>query len=172
MDTSTLQVRTAQVALAATVLAAGALAAACSSSGNGGAVEAAFISRANAVCQPAVSQREAETMPVPSFDPTNPPASELPAIGAYFASPSPTAVAAQLVALGSPKKDATDWQRLMTLINSVASNAQAQVAAAKRSDVAGFVATVHTAQSLSHRVDSVGKKVGFSSNSACAKVFG
>jgi hypothetical protein len=111
-------------------------------------------------------------MPFPSFDPTNPPATELPAIGAYFGTPSPGAVAAQLAALGSPRNNAGEWRQLMELINSVASNSQAQVGAAYRSDVAGFVATERTAQSLSRKVDALGKKVGFTESSACAKVFG
>ena len=149
------------------------MAAACSSSGqSGGAVESTFIARANAVCQVAVTQRESKPMPFASFDPTNPPAAELPAIGAYFGSPSPNAVAADLTALGPPKQNAAEWQQLLKLIDSVASNSQTQVAAAYRSDVAGFVATEKTAQSLSRKVDALGKKVGFTDSSACAKVFG
>lgn len=147
------------------------LATACSSSG-AAAVDRGFVSRADAICQPAVAQRQAHPFPVASFDPAHPAVSALPAVGRYLAADPPGPVLSGLTALQPPKHGAKEWRHLLTVLGKVVANADSQVAAARAADAPAFVSTVQQAKRLSSDVDATGRALGFSSSSACTKVFG
>jgi hypothetical protein len=159
------------VLTAATALSA----AACGSSkhtataGKGGS----FVSKANAICAKAVAKHDGHPFPVLNFDPLHPSARDLPAVGRYFAQyGDAAATTARLDALAAPARHHADWERLRALIDEAAANAQRQIAAAERSDIAGFEQTVTTARSLAKQINEIGPTLGFTSSSACAKLFG
>ena len=147
--------------------------AACSSSKSAADVDTAFIAKANTICADAVAQHNGAAFPVADFDPLHPKAADLPAIGAYFARyGKAAATAARLDALGPPTERQAAWTRLRAVVDHVAENAQRQIDAARKSDVAGFEQTVRIARSLSARIEQLAPVVGFSPSSPCRKVFG
>jgi hypothetical protein len=147
--------------------------AACGSSRHTATVDSSFISKANAICAKAVVEHDGHPFPLPNFNPLHPSARDLPAVGRYFAQYGDArATTARLDALAVPAKHHADWEKLRALINQAAANAQRQIAVAERSDVTGFEQTVTSARSLAKQIDEIGPKLGFTSSSACSKLFG
>lgn len=157
------------VLMAATALPA----VACSSSKHPATADSSFVSAANAICAKAVAKHDGHPFPLPDFNPLHPRSQDLPAVGRYLAHfGGASATAARLDALSAPAKYHADWKKLRALIDQAAANAQRQIAAAKKSDVTGFEQTVTTARSLAKQINQIGPKLGFTSSSACSKVFG
>jgi hypothetical protein len=148
--------------------------AACSSSGKSNpTVDSAFVAKANAICAVAVARQSGHALPVANFDPLHAKAQDLPAVGKYFATYGGVAMtASQLDKLAPPTKQKNEWTTLLGLVDQDGVNADRQIAVADRSDVAEFEKTVTTARSLAERIDQIGPKVGFKSDSPCRKVFG
>lgn len=147
--------------------------AACGSSTHPATAGSSLVSTANAICAVAVAKHDGHPFPIPNFNPLHPRVQDLPAVGRYFARyGDASATAARLDALPAPPQRHADWQKLRTLIDQATANAQRQIAAAKRSDVTGFEQTVAIARSLAKQINQVGTKLGFTSSSACSKVFG
>lgn len=147
--------------------------AACGSSKHTATADSGFVSAANAICAQAVAKHDGHPFPLPNFDPLHPRARDLPAVGRYFAHyGDASATAARLDALSAPAGHHADWEKLRALIDQAAANAQRQIAAAQSSDVTGFEQTVTTARSLAKQINQTGPKLGFTSSSACSKVFG
>jgi hypothetical protein len=149
-------------------------AAACGSSKHPAmAGSSSFVAAANAICAKAVAEHDGHPFPVPDFNPLHPRARDLPAVGRYFARyGGASATAARLDALSVPAKHHADWEKLRALIDQAAVNARRQIAAAERSDLTGFEQTVTVARSLGIQINQLGPKLGFTSSSACSKVFG
>jgi hypothetical protein len=137
-------------------------------------IGSSFVAKANAICAKAVAKHDGHPFPVPNFDPLHPSARDLPAVGRYFAQygDAATNTTARLDALAAPPRQHADWEKLRALIDEAAANAQRQIAAAERSDIAGFEQTVTTARSLAKQINEIGPRLGFTSSSACSKVFG
>lgn len=146
---------------------------ACGSSKHPAMADSSLVSAANAICAKAVANHDGHPFPVPDFNPLHPRARDLPAVGRYFAQYGDTrATAARLDALSAPAKHHADWKQLRALIDQATAIAQRQIAAAERSDVTGFEQTVTIARSLAKQINQIGPKLGFTSSSACSKVFG
>jgi hypothetical protein len=136
-------------------------------------IGSSFAAKANAICAKAVAKHDAHPFPVPSFNPLHPSARDLPAVGRYFAQYGNAAgTTARLDALAAPPRHHADWEKLRALIDDAAVNAQRQIAVAERSDIAGFEQTVTTARSLAKQINEIGPRLGFTSSSACSKLFG
>lgn len=148
-------------------------AAACGSSKHPATAGSSFVSAANAICAKAVAKHDGHPFPVPDFNPLHPRARDLPAVGRYLAQyGDASATAARLDALSAPAGHHADWEKLRVLIDQAAANAQRQIAAAEKSDVTGFKQTVTIARSLGKQISQAGPRLGFTSSSACSKVFG
>lgn len=148
-------------------------AAACGSGKYPATAGSSFVSAANAICAKAVAEHDGHPFPVPDFNPLHPRAQDLPAVGRYLARyGDATATAARLDALSAPAGHHADWEKLRALIDQAAANAQRQIAAAEKSDVTGFEQTVTIARTLGNQINQIGPKLGFTSSSACSKVFG
>jgi hypothetical protein len=148
-------------------------AAACGSSKHPATAGSTLVSAANAICAKAVAKHDGHPFPVPDFDPLHPRARDLPAVGGYFARyGDASATAARLGALSAPARHHADWEKLRALIDQAAANAQRQITAAEKPDVTGFEQTVTIARSLGNQINQIGLKFGFTSSSACSKVFG
>lgn len=162
--------RSAVLALvAATALSA----AGCGSSKHPATADSSFVSAANAICARAVAKHDGHPFPVPGFNPLHPRAQDLPAVGRYLAQyGNARAAAARLDTLSAPAKHHADWKKLRALIDQAAANAQRQIAAAERPDVTWFEQTVTIARSLAKQINQIGPKLGFTTSSACSKVFG
>ena len=148
-------------------------AAACGSSKHPATAGSNFVSTANAICAKAVAKHDGHPFPVPNFNPLQPRAQDLPAVGKYLAQyGDASATAARLDTLSAPPRHHADWEKLRLLIDQSAANAQRQIAAAERSDVTGFEQTVTIARSLGNQINQIGPNPGFTSSSACSAVFG
>lgn len=148
-------------------------AAACGSSKHPATAGSSFVPAANAICAKAVAKHDGHPFPVPDFNPLHPRAQDLPAVGSYLARyGDATATAARLDALSAPAGHHADWEKLRALIDQAAANAQRQIAAAEKPDVTGFEQTVTIARTLGNQINQIGPKLGFTSSSACSKVFG
>jgi hypothetical protein len=155
------------------LMAATALPIAACSSKQTATADGSFLSSANAICAKAVAKHDGHPFPVPDFDPLHPSTRDLPVVGRYLAQyGDASATAARLDALTAPANHQADWEKLRTLIDQATANAQRQIAAAERADVTGFEQTVTIARSLGKQIDELGSEFGFTSSSACSKVFG
>jgi hypothetical protein len=110
----------------------------------------AFRARANAACAGAAA-RLASLPPFPfsTFDPLHPDPALLPQVGQFFTGPGdprPTLgkLDADLRALGRPPADARGWARVLTARASSLAARTKQDDAALQSNVAAFVASLHT----------------------------
>lgn len=133
----------------------------------------AFLASVTEVCQRAVDAHRGHDFPAAGFDPLHPDPSRLPAVGDYFASYGglPETDRA-LHALHPSAPDTEAWAAVLTLVDQVTANARTQIRAARARDVATFVATVRTAQSLTDRLNAAAERLGLRPDSACAQVFG
>jgi hypothetical protein len=148
-------------------------AAACGSSKHPATTDSSFVSAANAICADAVANHDGHPFPVPGFDPLHPRTQDLPAVGRYLAQyGDASAINARLDALPAPSQHHADWLKLRALIDQATANSQRQIAAAERSDVAGFERTVAIAKSLATQINQIGPKLGFTPSSPCSEVFG
>jgi hypothetical protein len=133
----------------------------------------AFIAAANAVCEQAVKLHEGHPFPLDQFDPLHPQPSQLPTVGNYFAryGQLPETVRA-LHALKPPAEDADAWRFVLGVADRLNANVHTQIAAARARDVAAFVPTVLATKRLTERIDTAGRRFGFSAHSPCGQVFG
>jgi hypothetical protein len=100
--------------------------------------------------------------PVDGFDPENPSPEALPVVGDYFASAT-TATEMALVSLrdlDAPAEIRPELDALTVAMAAQLASAKNQVAAAKRSDVAGFTATLATASTTIEDVDEAADELG------------
>jgi hypothetical protein len=58
------------------------------------------------------------------------------------------------------------------MADQVSANAQRQIAAGRAKDAATFARSVQTETQLAARLNTVGARFGFTTNSACGQVFG
>jgi hypothetical protein len=150
--------------------------AACSSSSAGanpdGPVDTKFMGTANIACE-AVLGAIAPT-PFPSgVNPTDPPASALPAVGSYLDNLSINHKGTEfLVKLGNPSSGRASWRRFVSAVRSEQSAVGRQVAAAKSSDRAAYLATVHDISNIATEIDAAAKTAGFAADSFCVQLFG
>lgn len=134
---------------------------------------APFLARANAICAAAVRIQTAHPFPLEHFNPTKPDPAQLPAVAAYFSRYGRShQLRDGLDALGDPPGAAGDWRQLRTLIHQLSTNADTQIAAARRRDVAAFETTVAVAASLQQRIATLGTRLGFAASDPCAHEFG
>jgi hypothetical protein len=114
--------------------------------GNTG-LDPAFRKRANLVCTRIQEAfRKLPPFPYPSFDPTHPDVSKLPAIARYFASgslPLSQSAGRALRALGQPARGQSAWQQFISVQQAKVVTFEHQVASARRSDATAFTATVY-----------------------------
>jgi hypothetical protein len=125
------------------VLAIVCLVAACGSSGaSPSGVPADFATRALAVCQQAYDLKQSiGPFPFPSFNPINPDASQLPAVGAFLQQKTAVKYATWLAgmqALGEPQTGQAAWADLLAAIERHLNLNADQIAAAGRGDGATF----------------------------------
>ena len=136
-------------------------------------LDAAFVSKVNAVCQQALDDKQGHLFPLPDFDPRHPRAAQLPTVGAYFAAYGDAQmIVDRLAAVGEPSRDAARWDRLRSLVDQASANALQQQRVASAKDVAGFEHTLDVAQSLGKQIDHIGPGLGFTSKTACGRYFG
>jgi hypothetical protein len=137
------------------------------------ALATSFLARANAICATAVRVQATHPFPIEHFDPTNPSPAQLPIVAAYFSRYGRShQLAHDLDDLGEPSSGVDDWQHLRTLIHQVSANADAQIAAGRRHDVAAFESAVAAAAILQRRIAALGQELGFAAGDACAHEFG
>ena len=146
----------------------------CSSTSSSSNVPAAFATRLDQVCARNVAQYPTSgTFPYVKFNPQDPSASQLPAVGAYFAAndrgiqPFESAI----TALGKPSTGAASWKMVKTLAFSFYSNAIAQKNAALASNVSAFVKLVEQNQSIVNQLKAAAIPAGISLTGACANEF-
>jgi hypothetical protein len=133
----------------------------------------AFVASVTEVCQRAVDAHRGHDFPVAGFDPLHPDPNQLPAVGDYFASYGGLPETDRAMhALRPSAPDTAAWAAVLTLVDQVTANARSQIRAARARDVATFVATVRTAQSLTDRLNAAAERLGLGPDSACAQVFG
>ena len=138
-------------------------------------VDAAFATKATAICT-ATTQKLSSTpdFPYPSFDPSIPkPAALLPKVGAFFAQytiPAEEASLTQLGALGEPASGQAAWDSFVSLWAAWVANTQAQVKAAEASDAKGFVVTVDWF--TTDRQQAIGSAAAAAGAPACASLAG
>lgn len=115
------------------------------------AVDAAFVARADAVCQPYDAYNAANPFPFTDFDPFKPDAARLPAVGEFFdRNPNNHTLVTELSALGEPATGGASWHTLLDEVRTSTALAQGQIAAAKAADVHGF--TTNVAQTQNERL--------------------
>ncbi len=139
-----------------------------------GKIDTAFIAKAESVCAAAQVKFNANgPFPYSNFNAFHPDPTLLPKAGAWLANDLPThrALPGQITALGEPTTGANRWAHIRSIALKNEANAIAQTKDAQRSDVTGFVATAHEAQTLSSQLASALQPAGFSSTGACARVF-
>ena len=86
--------------------------------------------------------------PFPGFDPLHPEVSKLPAIARYFENgslPAYQKLIAELKKVNPPAAEKQKYEEFVHQLELLVANLQRQTAAAKSSDVKGFIATVKTA---------------------------
>jgi hypothetical protein len=133
----------------------------------------AFLASVTEVCQRAVDAHRGHDFPAVGFDPLHPDPSQLPAVGDYFASYGGLPETDRAMhALRPSARDTAAWAAVLTLVDQVTANARSQIRAARARDVATFVTTVRTAQSLTDRLNAAGERLGLGPDSACDRVFG
>jgi hypothetical protein len=139
------------------------------------ALDAAFLSRANAVCTRAnvAIEKIHGKFPYSTFDPLHPDPKVLPKVGAFFASSQAIAdrVPGELRALGDPQRDAGSWHQMLTLARQSRAIGDRQVAAARASDATAFVATVREVESVHMKLGRLAITAGFTERSPCSQVF-
>lgn len=138
-------------------------------------LDAAFISRASAVCTRAnvATEKAHGKFPYAKFDPLHPDPKLLPKVGAFFASSQAIAdrVPGELQALGDPQQNAASWHRTLALARQSRAIADRQVAAAQASDAPAFVATVREIESVDMKLGRSAIAAGFAEHSPCRQVF-
>ena len=137
------------------------------------ALEPAFIARANAICARAKRSLDAHgQFPYQSFDPLKPDVKLLPKVGAFFAGTQSIAdrVPVELRDLGTPRKAAVQWTRLVALAKQSRAIADRQIAAAKGSDAPAFVATVNEVSATQKQLERLGLESGFEASSPCTPI--
>ena len=114
------------------------------------AVDAAFASRALAVCSSIAQSKQAwATFPAGSFDPTKPDPAKLAGVGGWLESqvvPTFTTWHDQTVALGQPASGQEGWKVVITGLESNVSLVGKQIAAAKAGDADGFASATRDLQ--------------------------
>jgi hypothetical protein len=137
------------------------------------ALDPSFVARADAVCASAKSRIDAHgPFPYGNFDALHPDVKLLPKIGAFFAQVQSTSdrVPVELRQLGSPQKAQTLWHKMLALAKEDRAIADRQIAAAKASDVTGFVATVNAVHVTDMQLQKLAHEGGFA-NSPCTAIF-
>jgi hypothetical protein len=137
------------------------------------AMDAPFLAKANAICVQAVQIQAAHPFPLKSFDVQHPDPSQLPVIADYFSQYGQAATTtSQLTALGAPPDHRADWQHMLSLLQQVSTNADAQIRADRNQDLAAFAATAAESQTLTAQIDKLGRSLGFAPADPCAREFG
>ncbi len=114
-------------------------------------MDAAFITRADAVCQSYDAYNAANPFPFTDFDPFKPDAARLPAIGEFFdRNPNNHTLVTELTALGEPATGGPSWHTVLGEVRTSTQLAQAQIAAAKATNVQAF--TTNVAQTQNERL--------------------
>lgn len=138
-------------------------------------LDAAFIAKANAVCNRAniAVEKAHGRFPYSNFDPLHPDPKLLPKVGAFFASSQAIAdhVEVELEGLGDPQRNAASWHQLLALARQSRAIAHRQVAAAQAADATAFVATVHEIESVDMKLGRLAITAGFAERSPCSQVF-
>jgi len=158
-------------ALAASVLG---LAGCSSSSSANQKVPATFATQVAQVCASNLARYPTiGSFPYSNFNPHDPSASQLPAVGAYFAGNqrSIQPFESALTALGEPSTDANSWNNVKTLVVSFYGNAIAQKNAALASNVSAFVSLVKQNQTLTNQLKAAATRAGISVTGPCANEF-
>lgn len=137
------------------------------------ALEPAFIARVNTVCARGKARLDAYgQFPYQTFDPLHPDVKLLPKIAAFFALHKAIAdrVPVELRDLGTPQKGQALWSQMVALAQQSREIADRQIAAAKASDAARFVATVNEVSATDARLQKLGVDGGFSPSSPCTAI--
>jgi hypothetical protein len=138
------------------------------------AVDAAFRSRADAVCASSLAVRRRHPFPLKNFNPTaHPTPFQLTVVADYFTTYGTAAQTNNgLARLGEPAHGTATWDALRALLRQDEATGSAQITIARSGDVSGFVASVHRGARLHARIVSVGRTAGFPASSACARYVG
>ncbi len=147
----------------------------CSSSTSASAkIDAAFVAKVDQACSANVARYPpAGTFPYSNFNPDDPPAAELPAVGAYFAENQRgvPAFEAALAALGEPSTGSSAWDKVKALAFSFLTIAAAQKNDALAGNVSGFVAEVAKSQPALNELETAAKRAGLPVTGSCAQEF-
>jgi hypothetical protein len=137
-----------------------------------GAVDSAFLTKANLACESTLENTGTTPFPYPSFDGNNPPVEQLPAVGSYFDglhfSHQETAF---VKSFGTPRQGQSTWSSFVELVDQQQALVEKQITTAKASDKAGFTATVTAITTLETRIATAGHAVGFQPDSYCMQLF-
>jgi hypothetical protein len=150
-----MRIRTALTPLAAVLLAAAALTACGSSSdsstqatstSSGSVAQTAYGKQLASFCSQAKKELSSNPpFPYPTFNPFHPDASKLPAIGRFFEKNSVPAFEKIAADVKNVKPTAAEKQHFEAFVRQIEQQVpdlKRQIAAAKSSDVSGFIATV------------------------------
>ena len=121
------------------------------------------VAQVEAVCAALQDELDARgDFPVDGFDPENPSPEALPVVGAYFASATAATEEAlqSLRDLDAPAEIQPEFDAFTAAMAAQLASAKQQVAAAKKSDVAGFTATLATASQTIENFDQAADKLG------------
>jgi hypothetical protein len=138
------------------------------------ALEAGLIARANAVCERAKRRVDAahSQFPYTNFDPVHPDVKLLPKVGAFFARVRAITdrVPGELAQLGTPSRAQATWGEMVALAKRDRVIADRQIAAARASDVPGFIASVHAIEQTDMQLGRLAITAGFAESSPCTKI--
>lgn len=133
-------------------------------------LDAAFVSRANAVCARAKRAIDAHgQFPYANFDPLRPDVTLLPKVGAFFAATQSIGdrLPNELRDLGTPRNAVSQWTQIVALARQDRTIADHQIKAAKASNAPAFVATVNAIHATGMQLGRVAITSGFSNSSPC-----
>jgi hypothetical protein len=136
-----------------------------------GRLDPPFLQKVDRLCAKEAPALRSTRRAYPGLDAGHPRATELPAVGAYFA-PRATVlleIANALRGLGEPASARTEWDHTRYLVARYAEVAARQVAVARAADVSGFVATVNEISVLRDELIDSASALGFTLASPCAR---
>ncbi len=109
--------------------------------------------------------------PYPDLNLLSPDSATLAKLGTYYAASPYEKVLAAIIRRPAPTTHPETWSAFVTTAAELQRQTLAQIAAARRGDVAAFVATLTPVQSAQVRVSDAAHQTGFAAPESCDSLF-